>query len=93
MASHSNKYCPCCGYDTFGEDKRGQWKLCPICYWEDDPIQLQDHHYSGGANSVSVAEARENYAKFGACEEHLVKYTSLPKTIDKRKPDWKVIQS
>lgn len=60
--------CPCCGSFSFDE-KAGNGDICPECFWEYDRIQQEDPDYRGGANSVSLAEARENYARFGACEE------------------------
>jgi hypothetical protein len=40
--------------------------ICPTCGWKDDVIQTIDHDIKGGANIVSLNQARENYAKFGA---------------------------
>ena len=34
------KPCPCCGYLVFDEEP-GSYSICPICYWEDDAVQLQ----------------------------------------------------
>jgi hypothetical protein len=61
--------CPCCGYLTLGEKPPGTYEVCPVCFWEDDPIQFQDPTYSGGANRVSLEKARQNFANFGAVEE------------------------
>lgn len=30
-------------------------------FWEDDPIQLEDNEYKGGANRVSLIQARHNF--------------------------------
>ncbi len=64
--------CPCCGCRTLAE--RGGWEICPVCFWEDDG---QDDHDAavvrGGPNgSLSLAEARANYLRLGACEESMV---------------------
>ena len=32
--------CLCCGYRTL--DTRGEFDICPICYWEDEPYILYD---------------------------------------------------
>ena len=61
--------CPCCGYVTLPE--RGKSLICPVCFWEDDPVQAEDLSFAGGANAVSLAEARENYLQSGACELRL----------------------
>lgn len=76
----SEKYkCPCCGYYTFDKKIRGTYEVCPVCYWEDDPIQLEDETYEGGANKVSLKQARRNFLIFGACEERLIKYVRPPR--------------
>ncbi|MBT9749100.1 CPCC family cysteine-rich protein [Desulfovibrio desulfuricans] len=48
--------CPCCGNRCFSE--RGGYEICPICLWEDDPLQSGDPTYRGGANKYSLIEAR-----------------------------------
>ena len=29
--------CPCCGYQSLDSD--GDYDICEICFWEDDPYQ------------------------------------------------------
>jgi hypothetical protein len=58
--------CPCCGQLTLGEPPTGTYEICEECGWEDDPVQFHDPDYRGGANSESLCEARENYAKHGS---------------------------
>jgi hypothetical protein len=58
--------CPCCGYLTLEQRPPGTWEVCPVCGWEDDPVQFEDPSYEGGANQVSLAEARRNYLDSGA---------------------------
>jgi len=64
--------CPCCGYFVFVG--RGDYEICPICFWEDDFIQLQYPFSDGGANKVSLAVAQINYIQFAACEFDMVKH-------------------
>ncbi|MCR5300854.1 MAG: hydrolase [Lachnospiraceae bacterium] len=59
--------CPCCGYYTL--QSPGAYEICPVCFWEDDPVQEDDPDLCGGANEPSLNECRENYRKFNACEE------------------------
>jgi len=61
--------CPCCGFLTLEEQPPGTYDICPVCFWEDDPVQFDDADYGGGANVVSLNEARRNFAQFGASEE------------------------
>lgn len=58
--------CPCCGYRTLGEEPPGTFEICPVCLWEDDDVQFRDPDYPGGANRVSLKDARENLRRFGA---------------------------
>lgn len=50
--------CPCYGRATLGA--RGQFQICPVCYWEDDG---QDSHDADverlGPNSLSLTRASE----------------------------------
>lgn len=77
--------CPCCGYYTFISANRGMFGICPVCFWEDDLEQEKDPNYDGGANKVSLIEARNNYLKFGACEKEMIKYCRLPMEEEKKK--------
>jgi hypothetical protein len=58
--------CYCCGYLTRSREISGTYEICPICNWEDDDVQADDPQYDGGANSVSLDEARRNFKMFGA---------------------------
>ena len=69
--------CPCCGYYTLKE--LGVYVICPVCYWEEEPDQLEDPDLEEQANTVSLNQARENYKKFGACEIRFKKYVRRPK--------------
>ena len=75
--------CLCCGYRTL--DERGAYQICPVCFWEDDLEQEKNPNDDGGANAVSLIEARNNYMKFGACQKEMIKYCRLPKEEEKKK--------
>lgn len=60
--------CPCCGYKTL-DGAPGYYEVCPVCYWEDDPLQTREPDSFAGSNHVSLNAARTNFAAFGACEE------------------------
>ena len=53
--------CPCCHKYEFSEV--GSYEICPVCNWEDDPVQEEDPSYGGGANVMSLNEARKAYAE------------------------------
>ncbi|HBF88076.1 MAG TPA: hypothetical protein DDX39_05485 [Bacteroidales bacterium] len=87
-----NEYCPCCGFYTFDKNNRGNYSICPICFWEDDPIQLNDHNYEGGANRVSLKQGQKNYEEFGACEREMIKNVRQPTKDEQRDENWKPLE-
>lgn len=52
--------CPVCGKYEF--DSMGSFDICEICGWEDDPLQMNEPDYEGGANQMSLNEAKKAYA-------------------------------
>lgn len=58
--------CPCCGFLTLDEPPPGTFNICPVCYWEDDPVQFAEPSLPSGANIVPLAEARRNFLGCGA---------------------------
>jgi hypothetical protein len=70
--------CPCCGHRTLDDLSPGSYEICPVCFWEDDLIQFEDPAFRGGANRVSLTEARRNYAQFGACDRQALTYVRPP---------------
>jgi len=70
--------CPCCGYLTIGEEPPGTFEICPVCFWEDDNVQFENPNYVGGANSVSLNQARENFRLFGAVSKEFVNQVRKP---------------
>lgn len=56
MKKHS---CPCCGKETI--ENPGEYEICPVCGWEDDPSQSDDPELSGGANKDCLKTARAEY--------------------------------
>lgn len=53
--------CPVCGKHHFEEEDF--YEICPVCGWEDDGIQRDDPDYTGGANKMSLNQAKEAFAK------------------------------
>ncbi len=60
--------CDCCGFVTLDREAPLHQRRCEVCYWVKDPVQVGDWTYRGGANGISLVEARGNFAEFGACE-------------------------
>jgi hypothetical protein len=61
--------CPVCGNDCFAEE--GDFDVCGNCGWENDPIQRRDHDYCGGANELSVNQAKAKWNKERESSEKL----------------------
>ncbi|MGD9108076.1 MAG: CPCC family cysteine-rich protein [Gammaproteobacteria bacterium] len=70
--------CPCCGYLTLSEKPPGTFEICPVCFWEDDNVQFDDPGYAGGANKVSLSQAKKNFARFGASDERFLSRVRKP---------------
>jgi len=54
----SLKPCRCCGKLTI--TKYGEFEVCNACGWEDDEIQFEDPDFAGGANELSLNQAKHN---------------------------------
>ncbi len=78
--------CPCCGYKTFNEPP-GSYNGCPICFWEDDLVQLRFPQI-GGAN-INLIEAQINFEKFGATEQRFIEYVRKPNDSDVKDLLWR----
>ena len=46
----------------------GTYEICEVCFWEDDSVQFRNPEYEGGANKVSLKDARQNFLDYGVSE-------------------------
>ena len=53
--------CPCCFYRTL--EVRGQYNVCPVCFWEDDGSDLLEQY--SPVNRMTLQEARINFSESG----------------------------
>jgi hypothetical protein len=60
------------------EESPGTFEICPVCNWEDDNVQAADPTFEGGANSVSLVQARRNFAEFGAMSKETLVHVRKP---------------
>ena len=51
--------CPCCENLTLSEEPPGTFEICSLCGWEDNEVQFIDPDYEGGANKLSLNQARK----------------------------------
>lgn len=52
------RLCACCG-----KGKVDSYEICDICGWQNDIVQNKDPDYKGGANKMSLNEAKIAYAE------------------------------
>ena len=70
--------CPCCDYYSLPE--RGSYLICPICYWEDDGMDIDDLDSPSGPNhGITLREGRSSFESIGACEKEMLKHVSTAK--------------
>jgi hypothetical protein len=81
--------CPCCGYKTFDNVLNGSYEICPVCFWEDDPLQFNNPEFEGGANRMSLRQAQRNFREFGACSREMLSNVRLPRKDEQRDENWK----
>jgi len=63
---------------TLEEPPTGTHQLCPVCFWEEDAQQYERLDQLAGANGVTLHQARENFPKYGACEESSIDSVRVP---------------
>jgi hypothetical protein len=76
-----NRKCACCGNALSPELKFHD--ICKVCGWQDDPIQNDEPDYDGGANYISLNEAKKAFVEGKSIRE-------LKKTV---KQHWKKQQA
>jgi hypothetical protein len=71
--------CPCCAFLTL--PTRGDYELCPVCFWEDDGQDDDDADLvrRGPNGLLSLTQARANYAAFGACDQTVLQKVRPPR--------------
>lgn len=57
--SDQMEQCPCCLERTISDP--GTYEICEVCGWEDDPSQASNPELAGGANNLSLVQARQQW--------------------------------
>jgi len=81
MATYHLFQCPCCDYFTLSA--RGEYDICPICFWEDDGLDLDRLDIPSGPNHMTLREGRHHFKQFGACDSEMLVHV-LP-TAERKK--------
>lgn len=64
--TNNETLCPVCGKFYFSEVDSDE--ICEVCGWQDDKLQKMKPDYSGGANVMSLNEAKQAYKEGRAIE-------------------------
>jgi len=78
MLSEMAYPCPCCFNLTLSSPTHDTYEICPVCWWEHDPVQFNDPTFSGGANTMSLNQARETYLTFGSSSKEFMQHVRKP---------------
>ncbi|MEM6264799.1 MAG: CPCC family cysteine-rich protein [Bacteroidota bacterium] len=47
--------------------------MCPVCFWEDDGIDIDQLDEHSDPNHITLRQGRSNFQKYGACDSTVVK--------------------
>ena len=56
MSMTETNICPVCG-----KAQLEYMEICPVCEWQNDMVQFRHPDWQGGANKMSLHQAREAY--------------------------------
>ncbi len=87
---HLRYPCVCCGHLTLS-DGPGSHQICPVCFWEDDVMQLRWPDRASGANRASLLDAQQDFIALGACEERFLEHVRPPDGDEPLDPNWRPI--
>ncbi|WP_209304382.1 CPCC family cysteine-rich protein [Muribacter muris] len=62
MMKKGKYLCPCCMNYALSTER--EYEVCSICGWEDDPVQFDDPDFYGGANQMSLNDARKCFEEY-----------------------------
>ena len=63
MIQNKLEKCACCGSLEVPSGSDGWGYICNVCGWEKDGVQNDDPDFWGGANKMSLNQAKEAYKK------------------------------
>jgi hypothetical protein len=80
--------CPCCGHLVF-EQPPGNYEICPVCFWEDDIVQLAYPLMGGGANKLSLFDAQREFARSGVSDPRCIVHVRPPQDDEPLEAGWR----
>ena len=78
--------CPCCGYQTL--PGRGDYDLCPVCWWEDEGTEPWEY---SGPNGQTLVEAQQEFLARRR-PYRLRPKVRAPRPDEAREPGWRPIE-
>ena len=81
--------CPCCGYYTHESEAVGDplFEICPVCFCQYDIVAHNQPDRIIGANHISLNDAKENYKKYGICEQRFIGKNLTRKPLQDELPE------
>ncbi len=76
--------CPCCGFKTL--PGRGDYDLCPVCWWEDDDAEPWEY---SGPNGRTLVEAQQEFLAQRRPYRLRPGRVRAPRDHEARDPDWR----
>lgn len=76
--------CPCCGYKTL--PGRGDYDVCPVCWWEDEGLEPWEY---SGPNAQTLVEAQREHLSESRPYRLRPGKVRPPKRSEVRDPDWR----
>lgn len=78
--------CLCCGHITLPTQPSGTWEICPVCFWEDVPVDG-----GWGSNQISLRQAQRSFEQIGASDSEWLDYVRPPTPAEMRSPNWQTL--
>ncbi|MEE4546258.1 CPCC family cysteine-rich protein [Streptomyces sp. V4-01] len=69
----------------------GSYEICPVCFWEDDQVQLRWPDWAIGANPRTSLIAQRNFEAFGASHERFLEHVRPPTEDEPLDRSWRPI--
>jgi hypothetical protein len=79
--------CPCCGYRTL--PGRGDYDLCPVCWWEDEGLEPWEF---SGPNGQTLVHAQHEYVSDDRPYRQREGKVRAPRKNEARDPGWQPLE-